>query len=60
MSGKHVRISVQKDEIETLKARILMYKRIADEASGACHIPGNINGPDLDEFEQKYHLSSFA
>ncbi len=33
---------------------------IAKQADEACHIEGNNNSPDFDEFEAKYGFSSFA
>ncbi len=33
---------------------------IAKQAEEACHIDGNNNSPDFDEFEAKYGLCCFA
>ncbi len=33
---------------------------IARQSEDACNIPGNICGPDLGTFEEKYGISDFA
>ena len=41
----------------------IVRRRIAVQAEEACHLPGNINGPDLGDFEEKYGaigVSDFA
>ena len=32
----------------------MIRRRIALIAEESCHLPGNINGPDLDEFAEEY------
>jgi len=44
------------DEMLEMKRR-----RVAEAANAACNLPGNDNGPDLEEFAAKYgKKSSFA
>ena len=33
-------------------------RRIALQVEQACNLPGNTNGPDLGEFEEKYSIKS--
>jgi hypothetical protein len=54
---KHPAGRVQDNVAPTAKQKA-DYLRIAETCEEACHLAGNINGPDLDEFEEKYGIKS--
>ncbi len=49
--------AIASETVVKMKTRQQM---IAKQSEDACNIPGNICGPELDFFEEKYGITGFA